>query len=328
MRRAVIALAALAIARLAGAHALEPSLLELQEHAGGRVDVRWTTPALRLPGVIVRPRLPEGCRDRSDLAVDESGDRLVARWTVDCGPAGLVGRSVAVDGLAAARTDALVRIVLVDARTVQGVVSPDSPSLEVPARPAPGAVARAYIRLGVHHILTGWDHLLFVLGLLLLVGGGRRLLGTITAFTLGHSVTLSLAVLGVVHVSPRPVEVAIAGSVYLLAIELGRGAAAERRSLLARRPWLMAAGFGLLHGLGFAGALAEIGLPAADIPLALATFNVGIELGQLGVVLAALVAGRLLAAVPRPRWADAVPAYVIGSLAVLWMLERAVALVG
>jgi len=327
VKRAAVALAVLALARLAGAHALEPSLLELREHPGGRVEVTWTTPAQRLPGIVVRPRPPAGCRDVGAPAVDESADRLVARWTIDCGPAGLVGRDVGVDGLAAARTDALVRIVLADGRLVQGVVSADASALDVPARPVRGAVVRDYVRLGVHHILSGWDHLLFVIGLLLLVGGGRRLLATITAFTLGHSVTLSLAVLGVVHVAPRPVEVAIAASVYLLAIELARGGDGER-SLLARRPWLMAAAFGLLHGLGFAGALAEIGLPQADIPLALASFNGGIELGQLAVVVAALAVGRLLAAVPRPRWTDAVPAYGIGALAVMWMLERASALLG
>lgn len=323
--KAAIALVVLAAARLAGAHALEPSLLELRELGGGRVAVTWTTPAQRLPGIVVRPRLPEGCRDATEPVVDEAGDQLVARWTADCGPGGLVGRRVGVDGVAAARTDALVRIVLADERIVEGVVSADQPMLDVPARPSRVAVARDFVRLGVHHILTGWDHLLFVLGLLLLVGGGRPLLATITAFTLGHSVTLSLAVLGVVHVPSRPVEVAIAATIYVLAIELADG---TRRSLLARRPWLMAAAFGLVHGLGFAGALAETGLPQGDIPVALATFNVGIELGQLGVVLTALAVGLIVRRVPRPAWIDALPAYAIGSLAVFWMLERAAALLG
>src|SRR4029453_11844785 len=172
------------------------------------------------------------------------------------------------DGLRERRTDALVRIALADGRLIQMVLRGDQSGLTVPARVSRRDVVRDYLRLGFEHILTGLDHLLFVLGLVLLVHGRRRLLWTITAFTLGHSVTLSLAVLGFVHIPPRPVEALIAGSIFVVAVELTREAQG-RTSRMGRRPWAMACAVGLLHGLGFAGAMAQVGLPAHDIPLAL-----------------------------------------------------------
>jgi hydrogenase/urease accessory protein HupE len=174
-------------------------------------------------------------------------------------------------------------------------------------------------RLGIRHILGGPDHLLFVLGLVLLVRGRRALAATVTAFTAGHSVTLSLAMLGVVHVPPAPVEALIAASIFVVAVELRRDGAT------GRRPWWMAGTFGLLHGLGFAGALAQVGLPDTDIPLALAAFNVGIEIGQLLFVAAVLSIGLLLRG-RLARW-RAVPAYGIGTLAAFWVFERVAALV-
>lgn len=314
----------LASAGAAGAHPLEPSLLELTEDGGGRVAVAWTTPTRGVPGVVLRPLLPESCRPVDAPAVEDTGERIVTRWHADCGPNGLVGERVSVSDIADGRSDVLVRVRLADGRLVHGVITADTPDLVVPARQPPLAIAAEYVRLGVHHILAGWDHLLFVLGLLLLTRG-RSLLATLTAFTLGHSVTLSLAVLRVVSVPQRPVEVLIAASVFLLAVELARDPTAPP-SALARRPWLMAMAFGLLHGLGFAGALAEVGLPDGDIPLALGAFNVGIEVGQIAVVAVALVAARVVprAAAIGPR----LPAYAIGSLAAYWVIERAAALFG
>jgi hypothetical protein len=327
--RALALLALLpAFPALVAAHPLEPSLLELRESAAGRMDVVWTTPARRVPGVVMRVVLPSRCRTAAPPAVSEEVERIVTRWSVDCGPGGLVGERVSVTDLAEARSEVLVRIVYADGRLVQTVLTADVPELAVPARPLWLDVAGAYGRLGIHHILTGIDHLAFVLGLLLLVGG-RSFLPAITAFTLGHSATLALAVLGLVSVPQRPIEVLIAASVFVLAVELARDGSAPR-SLLARRPWLMACAFGLLHGFGFAGALAEVGLPQADIPLALASFNVGIELGQIAVVLAVLAAARAVRAVVAGggRWQRVVPAYAIGSVAFCWMLERIATLLG
>jgi hydrogenase/urease accessory protein HupE len=176
----------------------------------------------------------------------------------------------------------------------------------------------------VLHIATGFDHLLFVFGLVLLAGGVRRLLWTVTAFTAGHSVTLSLAALGVVRFPTAPIEVAIAVTILVLALELARGADPSQESLLRRRPWAVAFAFGLLHGFGFAGALAGIGLPQEEIPVALFSFNVGIELGQIAFVAVVLALRRILAPAlsGAPDWLARAPVTAMGALAVYWCLDR------
>jgi hydrogenase/urease accessory protein HupE len=316
-------------AGVARAHSMAPALLEIDEQAGGRVAVSFKTSAVVPTGVRLRPVLPADCVEATAPIEVAGTESLVSRWTVRCDQR-LTGRSVGVDGLTTGKTDALVRVALADGRKVQGVLRASDPSLEIPERPGRLDVLVSYGKLGVEHILSGPDHLLFVLGLLLLVAGPAMLLKTVTAFTVAHSITLSLAVLGVVRFPSQLIEVAIAASVFVLAVELTR-AEPSRGTLLRRLPWLMAGAFGLLHGFGFAGALAEVGLPAGEIPLALFAFNVGIEAGQL-VFVAVVAAGgalvvRLLAR--RPAWLTLGPAYVMGSLAALWCLERtALLLVG
>ncbi len=318
--------------RVVEAHPLAPSLLELTEGRGGRVEVLFKTPSLAPAGSVdLRPELPAACRQLAPATASQEGTATVVRWAVDCGEAGLPGARIAITGLAERSTDALVRIRLADGRLIRDVLSGRRPSLVVPEQETASRVGSRYLALGTEHILLGLDHLLFVLGLLLLVRGRRALIATITAFTFGHSVTLSLAALGWAVLPQKPVEVAIALSILILAVELtrqdGRGGARLRRD--DRRgpwaPWKLAAVFGLLHGLGFAGALAEVGLPQREIPLALLSFNVGIEVGQLlfvGAVLAAArVAGPLIARLP--AWSAKVPAYVLGTLAVFWIFERA-----
>ncbi len=253
------------------------------------------------------------------------------RWNVGCGVASLVGERFAVRGLDAQNGEALLRLELIDGRRVQTVLRADRPAFTVPAGDTGLAVTASYAALGVEHILSGIDHLLFVLGLVLLVRGRREILGIMTAFTLGHSVTLALATLGIVNAPTQPIEVLIAASIVVIALELTRGRAlvndaASGRSLLLRRPWLVACAFGLLHGFGFAGALAQIGLPRGEIPLALLSFNLGIELGQIAFATAILA---LLAMLP-PRWHAAgrlTAAYGIGALAMLWLFERALPLI-
>jgi hydrogenase/urease accessory protein HupE len=316
----VFGLGLLAGAGGAAAHPLAPSLLDLREAGSGQTAVLWRRPILLPVGARPEPVLPARCRpvEPPVEAVDEQA--VVRRWTVDCGRDGWTGERIAVSQLARAGSDVLLRISLADGRTFQSVLRPDSTSFLLPARQSRAGVAASYLSLGIEHLLTGWDHLAFVLGLVLLVAGRRRLLGTITAFTLGHSVTLSLAALGLVRLPPAPLEAAIAASILVLALELSRG----RPTVLGRRPWLMAAGFGLLHGLGFAGALAQVGLPAGEIPLALFSFNAGIELGQIAFVLSLLaLAFALRPLQPRlPSWSIAVPTYCIGILAAFWTFER------
>ncbi len=333
-RRAGAAAAALllALATLgatdAGAHALSPALLVLQEHAGGRVDVTWKIPVLRVVGGDVQADLPADCPPAGAPTVDEDNESVTTHWTVDCGAAGLVGKRIAVDGLGPAKTDALLRLELADGRTFDTVLRAREPSLIVPGREAHTALAGRYVTLGIEHILTGYDHLLFVFGLLLLAAGTRALVATVTAFTLGHSITLTLAVLDVARVPPAPVEVLIAFSIFVLAVELARPDGVAGPTLMRRRPWLMAAAFGLLHGLGFAGTLRAAGLPSQAVPLALLGFNAGIEIGQLAFVLTILAATRAVRPLLHrlPLWSRPVPVYAMGSLAACWMIQRALPL--
>ena len=311
----------------AAAHALSPALLEIEELAGERVAVAWKISVFQPTGAALEPVLPPDCIAETPPADTAATDRITTPWTAHC-PGGLVGREVGVDGLATGKTDALVRIMLADRRVVQGVLRAGEPRLAIPVRARRVDVLRSYAKLGIEHILTGPDHLLFVFGLLLLVASPGLLVRTITAFTAGHSVTLSLAALGLARLPSRPIEVGIAASVFLLAVELSRDPR-PTPTLMRRAPWAIAGLFGLLHGLGFAGALAEVGLPDGEIPTALFAFNVGIEIGQLcfvGVVLAAgaAVASIVTRRIPAARW---IPVYAMGSLSALWCIERTLALV-
>lgn len=320
---------ALAWAGEAAAHPLAPSLLELRERADGLVDVRFKTPLLQARGAAHAPRLPDVCRPVGEASERREGTGVVIEFRVDCGESGLTGLTIGVDGLEAGVANALVRVVSPGGDVRQALLSARDPVFVVPARPSQGAVARSYALLGTEHLVFGFDHVLFVLGLLMLIRGRRLLLLTITSFTVGHSVTLALAVLGFVRFPTALVEVGIAASLLVLAMEIpavrdvGDG---RRAGPFERRPWVVAFTFGLLHGLGFAGALAEIGLPVADVPLALLSFNVGIEIGQLALVAAVLA---LVHAAVWLRWPTRSPAQrtagiaAIGTLAGYWVIERA-----
>jgi hydrogenase/urease accessory protein HupE len=320
-------LAALAFAAPASAHPLAPSLFDLRERESGVLDVAWKMSLLQPTGADLRPELPPHCTPVSAPTAQRDANSVTLRWSEDCGARGIVGERLRVVGLDRSRTDALIRVELRDGRRLQAVLSGADSSFEVPERQRPARVVIDYAKLGVEHILSGLDHLLFVLGLVLLVRSRRTLLYTVTAFTLGHSVTLSLAVLGFVDFPPRLVELAIALSILVLAAELARPGEGEAH-LLRRRPWALAFAFGLLHGLGFAGALAAVGLPAEEIPLSLFSFNVGIELGQLAFIAGVLLAREALRAVATggPAWLRAAPAYAIGSLAAFWCIERVAAM--
>ena len=320
-RRAGLVAALLLAAVSAVAHPLSPALLELVERPDGRVDVVWRTSIVQAPGADFAPELPPECTVAGSADASSDERYVTMRWVADCGAGGLVGRQVAVRGLASAQTDALVRVQLRDGRVLQTVLRKRSPTYVVPARPRAWDVLAQYGRLGTEHILEGPDHLLFVFGLMLLVTSTRLLVQTVTAFTVGHSITLSAAVLDVVRLPSAPVEVLIAASILVLATELARN---RSDTLMRRWPWLMAGTFGLLHGFGFAGALREAGLPPADVPLALFAFNVGIEVGQLLFVVVVLMVGFGVRRAWAARWPAArMPAvYVMGMLAASWCFER------
>lgn len=311
----------------ATAHPLAPSLLALEEVAPATYSVLWKTPLRVARGSQVVPRLPEGCTSRSDARWTREGTAAVSRWLIRCED-GLVGSHIAIEGLAPRGGGAVLSIALEDGRSFSQLLTADAPDFIVPERASRWEVFGRYFRLGGEHFALGIDHVLFVLGLLLLVHGRGALFATITAFTLGHSLTLGLVAFG--GLSPRIgwVETGIAFTLLLLALEiLPRNGKAMIR-LFGTRPWAAAFVFGLLHGLGFAGALIDLGLPSGDVPLALFSFNVGIEAAQVALVVAAVsiwgVVRRVTKRAPERelRWATA---YAVGCVAAFWMFDRAAA---
>lgn len=314
----------LALPGVARAHEVRPAYLEITERADGRADVVWKQPSAGMLVVPLRPRLSGGLIDRKADRVEAAQNFEVRHWDkVPLGPQGLNGREVRIDGLDKTITDTLLLVRLKNSDSESHILTPAAPALIIDAHA--GAAVPAYLVFGIEHILTGIDHLLFVFGLLLLSTGWRQLLRTITAFTAAHSITLALSALKVIALDPGLVEAMVAWSILFLAVELVRKARGED-GLTLRQPWLVAFGFGLLHGAAFAGALRQIGLPQGNIPLSLLLFNLGVEIGQLLFVAAVMAALALLA---RLRWPAAAPrlawlaaSYAIGSFSFFWFLER------
>ncbi len=320
LRVALIAVLLVAC-RGTSAHEVRPAFLGLSETAANQFLMTWKVPALGDFQLSIAPRLPASCHLVGELTSIQAGGAFIERGRVNC-DLKLSGQTISIDRLDTTMTDVLVRIETTDGTVGSARLTPSSPSFTVPVRAGPLTVLSAYIGLGIEHILFGVDHLLFVLCLLLLVRGIRNLLATVTAFTLAHSITLAAATLGVIQVPAAPVEATIALSIVFLATELVRG---DARPTVARSyPWLVAFTFGLLHGLGFAGALAEVGLPHGEIPLALFAFNIGVELGQLAFVAAVLSLARLVRILPLclPVWAPRAAGYAIGSIAAFWVFAR------
>ena len=309
------------------AHPLAPGLLEIKALDQGRAEVTWKTSRLRPRGVDIQPILPPECPTVSDGEMEQADQSVTLRWVIDCGTTGLTGKTLAVSGLDAAPIDVLVRVELSDDRSVGTILRGGESEFVIPERASRSQVFWDYLRLGTEHILTGPDHLLFVLGLLMLMVALRPLIKVVTAFTVGHSVTLTLVALDWVRLPSGPVEILIAATVLVLAAELATEEG-ERPNLLRRRPWLMAFGFGLIHGMGFAGALSEVGLPSEEIPMALFSFNVGIEIGQIAFVILMAAIGWMIRQLLRdiPPWLARLPAYGIGIMAAYWCFERTVSL--
>ncbi len=323
----------------------------MRQTAPDTYDVLWKVPALadkmRL-GIYVT--LPEGSTNLSEPQGTFVNSAYIERWTAKRA-GGLTGSTIHIDGLSATATDVLVRVERLDGSTQLTRLTSSAPSFVVEATPSKMEVVRSYLALGVEHILGGVDHLLFVLALLIITrgslehlraarsgirprgapSGSWKLVKTVTAFTIAHSITLSIAALGFVHVPSAPVEAVIALSIVFVAAEIVHSRQG-RPGLTENAPWIVAFTFGLLHGFGFAGALAEIGLPQLDIPLALSSFNVGVEIGQL-LFIAAVFAGIAVArqimrrvVLPRPAWAWRVAPYAIGSVSAFWLIQRLAAL--
>lgn len=326
--RLLVALA-LALAGPAWAHESRPAYLGIKETAPGRFDVLWRTPVLAGMRLPVALRLPADLRNLQEPAVQTLADSVVERHWIDAGPDGLAGKRIELPGLQLTITDALVHVEMLDGRTWTTIVHPSQPWMEMAASQRWWEVAGTYVVQGVRHILFGADHMLFVLGLLLIVRDRWSLVKTVTAFTVAHSITLAIATLGRAAVPVVPLNAAIALSILFLGPEIVRAWRGET-SFTIRHPWVVAFAFGLLHGFGFASALTGAGLPRAELPLALVSFNVGVETGQLGfigLVLALEQSFRLLE-IRWPRWVQALPGYAVGSLGAFWTIQRVALLLG
>ena len=318
------------------AHEVRPAYLELHQTGAATYDVLWKVPGqgedLRL-GLYVQ--LPEICSNLTQPRGAFAANAYTERWSVQCA-GGLSGGTIRIAGLSATLTDVLVRIERVEGSSQIIRLTPSVPSFVVEAAPSRMEIVRTYLILGIEHILTGVDHLLFVLGLLLLVRGYGKLVKTVSAFTVAHSVTLALATLGFVHVPSPPVEAVIALSIVFIAKEILRSrgrSSSTQPSLTERQPWLVAFSFGLLHGLGFAGGLSEAGLPEGHIPLALVLFSIGVEVGHfsfIAAVFALMAFGRwtlirMRFSPVRPQflsWLRLMPPYAIGGMAMFWLIDR------
>jgi len=317
----------LGFAPLAQAHDSRPAYLEIKEIAPQQFSVLWRTPVMagmRLPVIL---KLPDEVRSLKEPVVQQLTDSLVERRWISAEPDGLGGKRIEFPGLQLTITDTLVRIQMLNGAQTTTLVHPSQPWFELVGAPSKLHVAGAYLRLGVEHIWGGIDHLLFILALMLLVKGTRRLVATVTAFTIAHSITLAGATLGFVHVPQQLVEACIALSIVFVASEIVH-ARQGWQGWTERWPWIVAFTFGLLHGFGFAGALREVGLPQTAIPVALLFFNVGVEIGQLlfiAAILSVMAVGRWLirrAAIPQPAWAWRVAPYSIGGVAAFWVIQR------
>lgn len=312
------------LAQPARADDLRPGYLEWTEHAPGEWRVTWKAPLLGGLATRAKPILPPGCAV-ANAQRQFAGPSVVETFRVHCAVP-LAGRTLGLAGLESGFTDALLRVAPLNRPVQAARLTPQEPQVAVMARTSAPTVWRTYFGLGFEHILLGFDHLLFVVALVLLIGGWRRLVATVTAFTIAHSLTLAATTLGLMTVARKPVEICIALSIVLIAREILRPSGAEP-TLARRAPALIAFAFGLLHGFGFAAALAEIGLPAGEVPLALFAFNVGVEFGQLAIVAAMLAAIAMVArfATNWQRPATVAGAYLIGAVATAWLIERTLA---
>ncbi len=325
-----IAVALWALAAVARAHPLAPSVLSFEASDDGSITMTWRAPVKRPTGQSLVPRVPDSCETVGPVHRDtrENEAAIVETRRIRCERPDMVGTVIRVDGFEDSTMNVVVRIGRLDGSVQHSILDANTPQMIV-ASPEETAESHSffeYLVLGVEHLLTGWDHLTFVVGLLILFGWHRRLIAAVTAFTLGHSLTLALSVLGIIRVPQMAVEALIALTIVVLALEIQSG----RHGLVWRHPWSLPGSLGLLHGLGFASVLFDAGLPVDEIPLALFGFNLGLELGQLVVIAAAWGTYSVVrSAIPeRLRRRPTIAATVIGSLAAFWVIERTFAAFG
>ena len=311
------------------AHEVRPGYLEIKssditsDSSSTVYDVMWKMPVKGPVKLQLSVVLPEDCNTRSPVSSRVIDAAKIDRWQISCS-GGLAGDTLRIDGLQNTITDVLLRLQHEGGSIETVRLTPKQTSYVIQGEQSIYQVASTYLILGVEHILLGIDHLLFVFALLLIVNSTRKLIITITAFTIAHSITLAAATLNIFNVPQQPVEAVIALSILFLAVEIMHGKQGKP-GYAARWPWLVAFCFGLLHGFGFAGALTEIGLPQHSIPPALVFFNIGVELGQLFFILCVMLLAWLLRMADMKKMfekSESVAVYSIGGLASFWLIER------
>ncbi|MGA2053307.1 MAG: HupE/UreJ family protein, partial [Opitutales bacterium] len=296
--------------------------LELQETSPGHYTVLWKTPFTAVGAGGFHPLFPPAVKITTPIVEEQSPGADLERYQIAV-PGGLAGQTLALAGPTAVLADVLVRIVATDGSVQYLRLNPATPTAVVPASSGRWQTFAAFLRLGIEHILMGADHLLFVLGLLLIVPNRWMLVKTVTAFTLAHSITLAVATLGYASAPIPPLNAAIALSILFLGPEIIRYRRGQT-SLTLRHPWIVAFVFGLLHGFGFASGLTTLGLTHAEIPFALVSFNIGVEIGQLvfiAIVFLLIRSWRTLL-IRWPRWTELLPCYTVGSLGAYWTIQR------
>ncbi len=328
-RRVMIAaLAVTTMSSVALAHELRPGFLELRAVEPGAYSLLWKKPSGGEVEIYIAPVFPKECRLTASGQQQLTPGALIVRGMLRC-EGGVEGKTLAIDGLDATVTDVIVRVQYADGHVESHVLKPNAPQVTLGISTSKWRRAGADLRLGIDHILLGVDHLLFVLGLLLIVGSRWMLLKTITSFTVAHSITLAIATLGYASAPLPPLNAAIALSILFLGPEIVRRWRGES-SFTIRHPWVVAFAFGLLHGFGFASGLTTMGLPRAEIPLALLLFNLGVETGQalFVVLIVMLVRSFNTLEIKWPRIVEALPAYAVGSLGAFWTIQRTFVLFG
>lgn len=305
------------------AHEIRPAYLQIIQVAENAYEVFWKVPSMGDAVPKIQPVFPLEFTIESLKAPHQIPGSVIYYYRINSEQP-LQGKKVFIEGLNKTLIDVLVTVEYLNGEKATLLLQPDFDSAVIPGKTTVIDIVKTYTVLGIEHILLGIDHLLFVLALILITKGKWKILKTITAFTLAHSITLSLAALGYVNFPGPPVEAVIALSIVFLALEILKNLKGKE-TLTSKKPWIVAFSFGLLHGFGFAGALSDIGLPQQDIPLALAFFNVGVELGQIIFVVVVLLLLKMINLKNNwPVFVKKIPAYAIGSIAAFWMIQRIV----
>ncbi|ETN96370.1 membrane protein [Zhouia amylolytica AD3] len=304
------------------AHEVRPAYLQIDQISdSNEYSVLWKVPRTVDKVLNIQPKFENGF-DLNETISPRILDAFVLYTYKLTGSKNLTNTLLTINNLNTTGIDVLVDVRLLNEVHHTFLLQPTKSSVIIPETPSKWTVAKVYIILGIEHIILGFDHLLFVLALLIITVGFKKLLKTITAFTIAHSITLSFSVLGIANLPGPPVEAVIALSIVFLAIEILK-LQQGKSTFTSQKPWLVAFIFGLLHGFGFAGAIQDIGLPQNEIPLALATFNIGVELGQIIFVVIILIFIKFVKPqIPQQTWINKLVPYAIGSVSAFWLIER------